>query len=169
VIFEDVTEIERPRATQDEDEWEQRYRELMKRSSDGIITMDETGDITGLNRSAEQMFGYPQDEVIGKSIQFLMNNGSQALVESAVKVVEGVLAFDGRKQNGAIFPAEMVVHRQDMGPRISITGNVGDLTERKRLEFLERDCLQVLEMVTNNKDLDVVLDQLIRMVERQHS
>jgi diguanylate cyclase (GGDEF)-like protein/PAS domain S-box-containing protein len=167
IIFEDVTEIGRLRNTQQDGE--QRYHELMKLSTDGIIIMDESGHITGFNRSAERMFGYPHSEVIGKSIQFLTSAGSPALVESAVKVVGKALAFDGRRQNGATFPAEIVVHRQNAGPHVSIMGSVRDLTERKRLDFLERDCLQVLEMVTNNRDLDVILGQLISTVQRQRA
>jgi diguanylate cyclase (GGDEF)-like protein/PAS domain S-box-containing protein len=167
IIFEDVTEIQRLRNNQQEAE--QRYHELMKQSTDGIIIMDETDEIIGFNRSAELMFGYSQTEVLGKSILFLANNDSAAVVESAAKTPGKSIAFDGRKQNGATFPAQITVHSQNAGSRESVMGTVRDLTERKRLEFLERDCLQVLEMVTNNKNLDGVLSQLIHMVERQHA
>ena len=38
----------------------------------GMITIAPTGEITLVNRKAEQMFGYTRDELFGKLIEVLM-------------------------------------------------------------------------------------------------
>src|SRR4029079_490180 len=43
-----------------------------------------------------------------------------------------------------------------------------DITERRRLELLERDRLKALEMIATRKPLDQILTQLAQMVERQY-
>lgn len=166
LMFDDRTETERIRANQSE--FEHRYRELMNQSSDGIVVMNKDGLIAGFNRAAEQMFGYSQKEISGKPVETLTQKGLP-LLDSPTKGRANILKFDARKKNGTAFPAQMAIRLDETGPQASITGIVRDLSERRRLEFLERDCLRVLEMVTNNKDLDAVLTQLVGMVERQHA
>src|SRR5262249_30974689 len=43
-----------------------------------------------------------------------------------------------------------------------------DITERRRLELLERDRLTALEMIATRKPLEQILAQLSQMVERQY-
>ena len=51
---------------------ESRSRALMEASSDAVITIDEAGFIRSINRTAEQVFGYPAIEMVGQNFSILM-------------------------------------------------------------------------------------------------
>ena len=45
---------------------------IIETSPDGIITIDASGAIESFNPASEELFGYGEDEVIGKNIKMLM-------------------------------------------------------------------------------------------------
>jgi PAS domain-containing protein len=45
---------------------------ILDNAIDGIITIDSRGTVDSFNRSAERIFGYPADEVIGQNVSILM-------------------------------------------------------------------------------------------------
>src|SRR5882724_11924181 len=48
------------------------FRTLIATAVDGIIVIDERGLIGIYNAACERLFGYHQDEVIGKNVKMLM-------------------------------------------------------------------------------------------------
>ncbi len=50
---------------------EERYRSLIACAADAIVTLDESGRITSWNETAERLFGYEPDEIIGKHFSLL--------------------------------------------------------------------------------------------------
>jgi len=51
---------------------EHEQREILDSLVDAVITINESGDILTFNQSAERMFGYASNEVVGKNVQLLM-------------------------------------------------------------------------------------------------
>ena len=51
---------------------EQHLRGIMENVSDGVITIDEQAIVQSYNQSAEKMFDYPAEEIIGQTIELLM-------------------------------------------------------------------------------------------------
>jgi PAS domain S-box-containing protein len=51
---------------------EQRVAKVIQSSPDGIITIDQKGIIQSFSASAERIFGYFSDEIIGKNVKILM-------------------------------------------------------------------------------------------------
>jgi PAS domain S-box-containing protein len=47
---------------------EERYRQIVETTTEGIISIDDKGRITFVNRRTLEMFGYAQDEMIGQPI-----------------------------------------------------------------------------------------------------
>ena len=48
------------------------FQALIAAAADGIIGIDAAGHIQVFNPACERLFGYPPDEVIGKSVTMLM-------------------------------------------------------------------------------------------------
>jgi len=80
----------------------------------GLIILNQLMNITEVNKAAEIALGYSEDELLGKPIDYLLeneNNGRECLFldeEDALDSVMGLLAETGmHKKNGKTFPAEI--------------------------------------------------------------
>jgi len=69
-LVSDITSMENAKQDLQNKEYEQ--QEILNNLIDGVITIDEQGEILSFNRVAEELFGYSSKEVIGKNIRLLM-------------------------------------------------------------------------------------------------
>src|SRR6185503_13403246 len=51
---------------------EARWRSVVESAVDGIVVIDASGRIEAFNPAAELMFGYREDEVLGRNVHILM-------------------------------------------------------------------------------------------------
>jgi PAS domain S-box-containing protein len=49
-----------------------RFNSILDASLDAVVTIDRESNLTGWNRTAEELFGYSRDEVLGKPMQELI-------------------------------------------------------------------------------------------------
>jgi diguanylate cyclase (GGDEF)-like protein/PAS domain S-box-containing protein len=111
---------------------------------DGIITINESGEIQGFNPAAEQIFGYAQQEVTGKKLSLLMPEPNRSAHDSyLIKYLKTgqakIIGVRGReviavRKNGDAFPMEMSVSEMVLGGQRYFIGIVRDITERKHAE-----------------------------------
>ncbi len=103
---------------------------ILDNAVDGIFTFNEHGVIRSFNRAAERIFGYPTDEIVGRSVSLLVpdDDGLGALTSRGRREVSG------RRQDGTRFPMDLGIGevRQD-GNRLLI-GMARDITDRRRAE-----------------------------------
>ncbi len=141
----DVTE--RLLAEQARRESEARLRALVDTALDAIVTIDERGTIESWNPSAERLFGYRAEEVVGKNVRVLMPEPFRGEHESYLaryretgeRHIIGIgREVCGRHKNGAVFPIDLSVSETTLGERRLFTGIIRDITERKRAE-IERE------------------------------
>ncbi len=108
--------------------------------ADGILTTDETGVIEAINRSGQHLFGYREDEVIGKPITSLISpllqpesddpiNGLPALVSPVLQV--GTVETLGHRRDGSFFALETEHGQLQSGDRSLTLTFVRDVSERK--------------------------------------
>jgi diguanylate cyclase (GGDEF)-like protein/PAS domain S-box-containing protein len=140
----------------------QRYDNLFDRTTDGIVVLDEHGLIADFNPAAQRIFGYSRDEAVGKSASSIVSR-----VANPAKALGIVVKAEAQTKGGDSFPSEWNWYQLRSGSRTLLAANVRDLSVHQRVEFLEHDCLRVLEMVTNSKPLKAILSQLTSLVERQ--
>ena len=110
---------------------------------DGIITTNEAGDIQGFNPAAEKIFGYLQEEIIGKNVKILMPAPDQEKYEASMsQVIQRGSKFVGvpgrevmaARKDGEKFPMEISLSEMILGGLCYYVGIVRDITERKLAE-----------------------------------
>lgn len=112
---------------------------------DGIITINEHGEIQGFNPAAEGIFGFEQDEVVGKNISILMDEPDRSAHDRYLERYlrsghSEVLGVRGRevtavRKNGEAFPMELSASEMILGGQRYFIGIVRDITERKLAEL----------------------------------
>lgn len=116
---------------------------ILNTAVDAIITIDAQGLIRMVNPSAERMFGFVADEMLGQNIRMLMpppyygeHNGylRDYLATGNPKIIGIGREVVGQRKDGSTFPIDLAVSESIVGGRHHFTGVVRDLTERKIAE-----------------------------------
>jgi diguanylate cyclase (GGDEF)-like protein/PAS domain S-box-containing protein len=117
---------------------------IIRNVMDGIIMINELGEIQGFNPAAEEIFGYSQQEALGKNLKMLMPEPDQGRHDSYIKRYldtgqSHILGVRGReviasRKNGEEFPMEMAVSEMMLGGHRYFIGITRDITDRKRAE-----------------------------------
>jgi PAS domain S-box-containing protein len=158
-IVRDVSE--RRRAEEALRESEGRLRAIFETAVDGIITIDERGNITSLNPAATRIFGYTPEEVLGKNVKLLMPEPYRGehdgylrnYITTGVKKIIGIgREVIGLRKDGSTFPTDLAVSETVLGDRRVFTGVVRDITERKRSE--ESLAKQAEDLARSNVELE---------------
>ncbi len=122
---------------------EARLRGILETAVDGIITIDEHGEVESFNPASERLFGYAKHEVIGQNIKMLMpppyRGAHDSYLANYLKTGEKKIIGIGRevvgqRKDGSTFPMHLSVSEARLGERRLFTGIVHDLTEQKKLE-----------------------------------
>jgi PAS domain S-box-containing protein len=122
---------------------EERTRAILDSALDGIVTVDERGTVRSFNRAAEQIFGYPAGEVIGKNVAMLMpspdREAHDAYMARYLATGENTVIGIGRevvgaRRGGGTFPLDLAVSEVHLdGGRLFI-GCMRDISARKAAE-----------------------------------
>jgi len=139
-LRDDITE--RKRTEEALRESEGRLRAIVETAVDGIITIDERGNVTSFNPAAVCLFGYKPEEVTGKNVNLLMptpyheeHDGylNNYLTTGTKKVIGIGREVIGRRKDGSQFPIDLAVSETLLGDRRIFTGIVRDISERNRV------------------------------------
>jgi PAS domain S-box-containing protein len=146
-----------------------RHKAVVDNASDGIITIDEKGDIETVNPAAEKIFGYTLDELRGRNVAVLMPLkhalGHDRYLHDYLKTGDSKIIgigreLTGRRKHGEEFPMELSISEVRLGKGRLFTGIVRDITLRKQAEEALRDSeaqARQLSMVASRTDNAVVL------------
>jgi len=116
---------------------------------EGIITIDERGIVESLNPAARQLFGYQAEEVVGQNVKMLMPEPYSSehdgymmnyLRTGNARIIGIGREVSGRRKDGSIFPLHLGVSEFRVGGKRMFTGQVRDITERRRME---REILEI--------------------------
>jgi two-component system sensor kinase FixL len=153
-IIHDLTERKKSDAALIERE--AKLSSILDTAPDAIITIDEMGIIESFNSSAVRLFGYTEQEVIGKNIKFLMPSPYREEHDAYLaryrrtgeKRIIGIgRIVVGERRDGTTFPLELAVGEVWIGKRRLFTGFIRDRTERQgteqRLHDLQAELLHV--------------------------
>ena len=117
---------------------------IIHNAMDGIITIDEAGNILGFNPAAELVFGYAQQEILGRNVNILMpepmHSAHDGFLQRYIRTGEAkIMGVSGRevtavRSNGEQFPMEVSISEMVLGGSRYFVGIVRDITERKQAE-----------------------------------
>jgi diguanylate cyclase (GGDEF)-like protein/PAS domain S-box-containing protein len=120
--------------------------------ADGILTTGETGVIESINRSAQALFGYREDQAIGQPLEFVIAPAHRAAFCELVTNSRGqstqtakqdrMTETLGSRQDGSTFAMELEHGEMKLGDRNLTLAFVRDISERKAYtEGLEHQAL----------------------------
>jgi PAS domain S-box-containing protein len=108
---------------------------VIDNAPDGIITFDSIGIIHTFNPGAEKLFGYTQEEIAEIRIQDLLPVCIPGVVSQlAESTPDGGAACEGRRNSGALFPAELTISRMQLADRVLYTAIIRDVSGRHEAE-----------------------------------
>ena len=118
-------------------------KSILKTIPDAMVVIDETGLISSFSATAEKMFGYEHDEIIGQNVRLLMpepfrsshDDYLQHYIETDEKRIIGIgRTVVGSRKDGTTFPLQLEVGEARIGEERYFTGFIIDLTEKKQTE-----------------------------------
>ena len=132
-------------------EWAERAIEA---ALDAIVTIDAAGRVVQLNRAAEEMFGLPRPEALGRPLAELVippelrdrhrAGLARVLAGGEPRILDRRVELEAQRRDGARFPVELIVTRTgDDPPRF--TGFVRELTGLREAEERRSELRRLLE------------------------
>jgi two-component system, LuxR family, sensor kinase FixL len=127
---------------------EERWRSIVESAVDGIVVIDGRGRIEAFNPGAERLFGYTEEEVIGKNVKVLMpspyRDEHDRYLEHYLKTGERKIIgigreVVGRRKDGSTFPIRLAVGEMSIEGQPQFIGIIHDLTERVAMETRLRE------------------------------
>src|SRR6185503_2287031 len=116
---------------------------LIEAAPDALVVADAEGRIMIWNGQAERMFGYSQDELLGKPIELLLPerlrawHGEQRAAYVSAPIVRPMgIGHEllARRRDGTEFPVEIALSPLDTGSSHLTIAIVRDATERRQTE-----------------------------------
>jgi PAS domain S-box-containing protein len=149
----------------------QRLAAIVESSDDAVISKDLNGIITSWNKGAERLFGYTEEEAIGKPITILIppeRHGEEPAILARIRRGERVEPYETVRQrkdgNFADISLSVSPIKSSNGQVIGASKIARDITGRKRAE--ERQNLLLREMSPRIKNLFTIAGNIVALSAR---
>jgi PAS domain S-box-containing protein len=138
---------------------EMRFRKLAESTNVGIVSIDERGRIVFWNRGAQNVFGYWEDEVVGKPVQMLMperfrsdheRGFARFLRTGETRIIGTTIEVAGLRKDGTEFPLELSLSSWTADEERFFTGILRDISDRKDAERKLRKVSRQQELILNS-------------------
>lgn len=122
---------------------EARWRAVINAAVDGIVVIDARGVIEVFNAAAERLFGYAEEEAVGRNVSLLMPEPDRSQHDAYLarfaatgepRIVGVGREVTGRRKNGETFPLHLSVGAMVIDGETHFTGILHDLSSRASLE-----------------------------------
>jgi PAS domain S-box-containing protein len=122
---------------------EEKYRELINTSIDGIVATDPHMKVMIWNQGAERIFGYKEKEMLGQSIlkivspkdvEGLTKAFAQVRKTGTTRLASKIMETEAVKKGGTSLPIELSMSVRKTEESHIITSIIRDITERKESE-----------------------------------
>lgn len=142
-------------------------------ATEGILVVNERGEIVSINPSAEKLFGYDKNELLGKKIEVLVpqrygerhTQHRDTYNEKPHPRSMGLgMELYGKKKDGSEFPVEISLSPYSTADGKFTIGFIVDITHRKAAEDQIKNYSRELELQVKNRTL--ILEEAIDELEK---
>ncbi|HEY6364460.1 MAG TPA: PAS domain S-box protein [Candidatus Binatia bacterium] len=158
LVFRDVTErrrAEKAKAT---------LAAIIESSDDAIISKDLNGRIMTWNASAEQLFGYREQEVIGQPITLIIPHShlnEETMILQRIRIGERIDHYETVRQakNGSLLDISLTVSpiRDGLGNIVGASKIARDITRRKLIEAALRQSQERLRQQAQELEQQLIM------------
>jgi PAS domain S-box-containing protein len=123
-------------------ESEARMRAVLNATLSAVVVMDAAGKIVDWNARAEELFGWPRAEAIGRDLgetivppqhQEAHRRGLKRFLQTGeAKVLNRLMEMTARHRNGREVPVELCISPLKAAAAVTFCGFLTDITERRR-------------------------------------
>lgn len=126
---------------------EERFASLLESAPDAVVITDAEGRIVLVNAQTETLFGYPRDELLGRSVEVLLpesvrerhvNHRVGYLDDPRTRPMGVGLELAGRRRDGSEFPVDISLSAIETGTARLLTAFIRDITERRAATDMQR-------------------------------
>ena len=140
-------------------ESETRFDSVANFASEALITLDDHANIIFWNKAAETIFGYSQNEAIGKPIALIMpKRARESTMKSIFRSISNrkfslagkTIEVLGLRKDEKEFPMELSFSVWKTGKGMFSTGIIRDATQRKKLESERKHYEEMLSALNSS-------------------
>jgi PAS domain S-box-containing protein len=152
---------QRALAEQQVEEGEERTRELLAATAEAFISMDAAGLVTGWNWRAEQTFGWPAAEAVGRPLAELIvpgrsrqahDQGRRRYLETGQgPLLNRRVEVTALHRDGHQLPVEVVIWAVGSGTATTFNAFAHDITDRRQAEQALKQAKQDAERANRAK------------------
>jgi two-component system sensor kinase FixL len=153
---------------------------IIDHAIDGIITINERGNIESVNPAACRMFRFTEDELLGENVSVLMpvpdqphHNGfiSKYLQTGKSKIIGTGREVTGKRKDGSLFPCHLGINEINYGGKKIYSGFIHDLSPEKDAERtisdLKKTKEEISELLKNEKELGLLKTRFVTMASHE--
>lgn len=120
-----------------------RLESVLDTAVDGIVVIDDRGNILLYNKACEALFGYPASEVVGQNVKLIMpkryaeqhDGFLNHYVTTGEKRIIGIgREVEGQHKSGHIFPVELSVGEAQTPDGRQFIGILRDISKKRQTE-----------------------------------
>ncbi len=136
-----------------------RLQLLLDSSPDGIISMDQNGNIIGWNAQAEQIFGYSSEQALGRELAGLIvppayremhrQGVSHLMATDKPSIIGKRIEINGLRENSSEFPMELTIGALGEKDNSLYVAYVRDISERKQSETARQEAFHRLQKIAS--------------------
>jgi len=154
---------------------EERFRSVVESTPDAIVLADHQGTIVSLNKSAQRIFGYLEEEILGRPLTLLMparyREAHQKGVERSRaggggRLIGKTIELHGLRKDGSEFPLELSLATWKTASGTFYSGIIRDITERKLLENRQAAQLAISVVLSEAGSLEEAAPRLLQAICR---
>jgi len=145
-----------------------KYEKVLDSTPDSMLFVDAQTKIVLVNAQFEKVFGYTQNEIVGKKLDILVpdryreNHGKMVqhyFEQPLVRSMGSTIEIYARKKNGEEFPADISLSPLQTDEGLLVAAAVRDITDRRKAE--EQVVLNYYIQKVTNSMLQISLEPLL--------